>query len=231
MRLANSQSGADVVLKTILHSNERRLLQYLSGIKAQSNHTIPLIDVIDLTIGKTIIVLPWKSPFDYIIRKRPDHAVSLCLQFIKGVAFLHQHKVAHRDLKPENLVVDTTNSESLRLFIIDFDLALSVESEETMSDGWCGTPPWIAPELGSRDGPIQWYSPIRADRWACGRMIKYFASSFPSHEAARNTWLLGFARRLLDVDPRARPELKAIPMDQESETRHQVGTNPYRNVL
>jgi serine/threonine protein kinase len=35
------------------------------------------------------------------------------------------------------------------LFIIDFGLALSVESEETMTEGWCETPPWIAPELGS----------------------------------------------------------------------------------
>ena len=129
--------------------------------------------------------------------------MSLCLQFTEGVAFLHQHEVVHCDLKPGNVVVDI-NSESKtspRLFIIDFDLTLSVESEETMSEGRCGTPPWIAPELESRDGPIQRYSPILADRWACGQMIKHF----PTYEAARKTWLPGFASRLLDVDPRARP--------------------------
>jgi serine/threonine protein kinase len=223
MRQATSRTGAVVVLKTIVDSNERRLLQYLSGIKAPSNHTIPLLDVIDLSIGKTIIVLPWKSPLDEVLqfRDRPDDVVSLCLQFVEGVAFLHQHKVAHCDLKPGNVVVDTiSDSEtSPRLFIIDFDLAQSVESEETMTEGWCGTPPWIAPELGSRDGPTQRYSPILADRWACGRMVKHFAKYFPTYEGARKTKLLAFAERLVDVNPRARPELNELQAIHEPRKR------------
>ncbi len=217
MRQATSQSDVLVVLKTIVDPNERQLLQYLSGIKAPSNHTIPLLDVIDLIIGKTIIVLPWKRPLDEVLQfgGHPDAVVSLCLRFIEGVAFLHEHKVAHCDLKPGNVVVDTTfESETLpRLFIIDFDLAQSVESEETMTEGWCGTPPWVAPELGSINGPTQRYSPILADRWACGGMIGYFATYFPTYEGERKTMLRTFAQRLLDVDPRARPglnELQAI---------------------
>ena len=216
MRQATSRTGVFVVLKTIFDSNERRLLQYLSAIDAPSNHTIPLFDVIDLSIGKTIIALPWKSPLDEVLqfRNRPDDVVSLCLQFIEGVAFLHQHKVAHCDLKPGNVVVDTISESgaetSPRLFIIDFDLAQYVESEETTTEGWCGTPPWMAPELGSRDGPIQRYSPILADRWACGQMVRHFAKYFPAYEGARKTMLLAFAQRLLDVNPRARPELNEL---------------------
>jgi serine/threonine protein kinase len=214
MRKATSRTGARVVLKTIVDSNERRLLQYLSGIKAPLNHTVPLLDVIDLSIGKTIIALPQKAPLDEVLRfrDRPDDVVSLCLQFIEGVAFMHQHKVAHCDLKPGNVVVDgKSESETLpRLFIIDFDLAQSVESEETMTEGWCGTPPWMAPELGSENGPIQRYSPILADRWACGQMIKHFAKYFPTYEGARKTMLLAFAERLLDINPRARPELNEL---------------------
>jgi serine/threonine protein kinase len=186
MRQATSRSGVLVVLKTIADSNERQLLQYLSGIKAPSNHTIPLLDVIDLSIGKTIIVLPWKAPLDEVLRfrDRPGDVVSLCLRFIEGVAFLHEHRVAHCDLKPGNVVVDTTfESETLpRLFIIDFGLAQSVENEETMTEGWCGTPPWIAPEVGSRNGPTRRYSPILADRWACGRTIEHFAKYFPTYK-------------------------------------------------
>jgi serine/threonine protein kinase len=216
---ATSRSGVRVVLKTIVGSNERQLLQFLSDIKAPSNHTIPLLDVIDLSIEETIIVLPWKSPLDEVLqfRNRPDDVVSLCLQFIEGVDFLHQHNVAHCDLKPGNVVVDTRSQskESPRLFIIDFGLALSVESEETMSEGWCGTPPWIAPEVGSINGPIQRYSPILADRWACGRMIEHFAKYFPTNEGAQKARLRAFAQRLLDVDPRARPELNQLPeLDQ-----------------
>ncbi|KAH9954605.1 kinase-like domain-containing protein, partial [Russula dissimulans] len=187
MRRATSRSGVLVVLKTVL------------------------LDVIDLSIEKTIIVLPWKSPLDEVLqfRDRPDDVVSLCLQFIEGVAFLHEHNVAHCDLKPGNVVVDTKSQSKVspRLFIIDLDLALSVESEETVTEGWCGTPPWIAPEIGSESGPILRYSPILADRWACGRMIEYFANYFPIYKAAQKTRLRAFAQRLLDVNPRARPEL------------------------
>ena len=79
MRWATSRSGVLVVLKTIVDSNERQLLQYLSGIKAPSNHAIPLLDVIDLSIGKTIIVLPWKAPLDEVLRfrDRPDDVAPL----------------------------------------------------------------------------------------------------------------------------------------------------------
>ncbi|KAI0251020.1 hypothetical protein BJV78DRAFT_1154643 [Lactifluus subvellereus] len=63
-----------VVLKIIGDSNECRLLQYLSGIKVPSNHTIPLPGLIGLSIGKTTTVLPWKSLLDEVLqfRDRPD---------------------------------------------------------------------------------------------------------------------------------------------------------------
>jgi serine/threonine protein kinase len=152
-----------------------------------------------------------KSPLDEVLRFRdcPDDVASLCFQFIEGVAFLHQHNVAHRDLKPGNVVVDT-QCESARLFIIDFGLAQFVESEETMAIGWCGTPSWIAPELGLRDGPVRRYSPILAYRWVCGRMIQYFAKYIPTYDDENTQNLLAFAQRLLNVDPRARPSLQAI---------------------
>ena len=66
MRQATSRSGVLVVLKKTIV--DCPLLHYFSGIKAPSNHTIPLLDVIDLSIEKTIIVLPWKSPLDEVLR-------------------------------------------------------------------------------------------------------------------------------------------------------------------
>jgi serine/threonine protein kinase len=233
IRKATSRSGVFVVLKTIVDSNERRLLEYLSGIKAPSNHTIPLLDAIDLSIGKTIIVLPWKSPLDEVLRfhDRPADIMPLCLQFIEGVDFLHSCNVAHCDLKPGNVVVDkiSESAGSPRLFIIDFDLAQSVESQDTMTEDWCGTPPWIAPELGSRDGPTQRYNPILADRWVCGRMIEYFTQYFRPHERGHKKILLEFASQLLDVNPRARPELSKLPVIQ-GPAKRKSARNEYEPV-
>jgi hypothetical protein len=42
-------------------------------------------------------------------------------------------------------------------------------------DCWCGTPEWVAPEIGHEDGPKCLYSPIRANLWFCGLMLRYFA--------------------------------------------------------
>ncbi len=42
MHEATSRSGVSIVLKTIVDSNKHQLLEYLSGIKVPSNHTIPL---------------------------------------------------------------------------------------------------------------------------------------------------------------------------------------------
>ncbi|KAH8981237.1 kinase-like domain-containing protein, partial [Lactarius hatsudake] len=90
---------------------------------------------------------------------------------IKGLAYLHKHRIAHRDIKPDNLVCD----DVFRLKIIDFDIAIKVQDENTEVDKYCGldrgTEGWTAPEIGKEDGPTPMYSPIKADRWSCGRVL------------------------------------------------------------
>jgi hypothetical protein len=41
-------------------------------------------------------------------------------------------------------------------------------------------------------------------------MIEYFAKYLPTYEGAQKTRLRAFAKRLIDVDPRARPELNQL---------------------
>ncbi|KAI0261722.1 kinase-like domain-containing protein, partial [Gloeopeniophorella convolvens] len=96
-------------------------------------------------------------------------------EFLEGVAFLHEHKIAHLDLNPSNVVVKVDgplSARSLRLLIIDYGLSMFVEGEETLLDCWRGTRGWIAPEAGTEHGPSVECSPILADRWTCGRMME-----------------------------------------------------------
>ena len=52
-------------------------------------------------------------------------------------------------------------------------MSFIMESEDTMIEGFRGTPPWVAPKVGTYDGPDMKYSAILTDWWACGRMIRY----------------------------------------------------------
>jgi serine/threonine protein kinase len=107
--------------------------------------------------------------------------------------------VAHLDIKPQNIVVRSDG----RLFIIDFDLSLRVDGPDHLIDTWCGTPGWMAPEIGERDDRRRLYSPIRADLWSCGQVISYLMDK--SNEAVGE--LKRFTRRLLHPNPQYRPLL------------------------
>ncbi|KAI0298038.1 kinase-like domain-containing protein [Multifurca ochricompacta] len=107
--------------------------------------------------------MPWWIPLDGFLRYDhcPQAVESLGVQFLEGVAFMHEHKVSHLDLKPNNLVV---TSSTRWLPITDFGISVFVEGEETEVNGYRGTPSWVAPEVRSEDGPRRSYSAILADR-------------------------------------------------------------------
>jgi serine/threonine protein kinase len=57
------------------------------------------------------------------------------------------------DLKPSNVVVDDADPKQPSAFvIIDFGFSMFVEVEKTTIEGFCGTPPWVAPEIGTCSG-------------------------------------------------------------------------------
>ncbi|KAI0299640.1 kinase-like domain-containing protein [Multifurca ochricompacta] len=222
MRTASSSDGAPVVLKLLDDDtdndgmDELKILRYLSRFKVPSNHAIELHGVVDLTIGKAI-ALPWRTPLvDYLQSQHPLlSAESLQRQLLEGVAFLHEHKIAHLDLKPDNVVIDSERDRYCpRLSIIDFGLSVVVEDEETMIEGYCGTRRWTAPEVGTSDDSDTKYSPILADRWACGRMLGYLEAQVPNQNVldGDDSWgILGrLWKQLLNSDPRSRPSLSVV---------------------
>ena len=85
-------------------------------------------------------------------------------QLMQGVEYMHEMGVAHRDLKPENLLL--TNHGCLK--ITDFGngecFRMAWETEAHMTEGLCGSAPYIAPE--EYDGGE--FDPRAVDVWACG---------------------------------------------------------------
>jgi serine/threonine protein kinase len=216
MRDATSSDGVYVVLKVIDDdTDELAILKHLNEIKSAANHTIELHGIVCNSIAK-VIALRYRIPLNEYFRFHhpPESAASFPEQFLEGVAFLHEYRIAHLDLKPGNVVVDDLDRERKhppRLVIIDFGLSIFVEDEHTTIEGFCGTPPWVAPEVGTRDGPDMTYSAILADRWACGRMVDYIEKLLAGCGDGSQGQIQEMLKdRLISADPRARPAVKEV---------------------
>jgi hypothetical protein len=164
-----------------------------------SLHVIRLIEAVPSTNGEWLILPKLQSIRDQRLMNSGGAGglVRLGWGLVEGLAYLHEHKLAHRDIKPDNLVCD----DNLCLRIIDFDLAVQVEDENTEIDEYCGTKEWTAPEMGEEDGPTPMHSPIKADRWSCGRVILRHIM------VGKGDRLSKFADQLMAKDPQERPSL------------------------
>lgn len=67
-------------------------------------------------------------------------------QAVRAVDFLHRHDIAHRDIKPENFLIDASGVVKLSDFGYSLDVG-RMEEQLPLSDWWCGTPSFKAPEL------------------------------------------------------------------------------------
>jgi serine/threonine protein kinase len=186
-------------------SDELEVLKHLNLIKSDTNHVIELLDTFHLPDIGTIIALPIASPLDCSEFTSPPVACYLMHQLVEAVAFIHANGVAHLDLKPPNLLVSCIALP--RLIMIDFSVSVIAKSANDQIEGYVGTPPWVAPEVGCEDGPPQTYSPIRADLWACGRLLLHIANRTSAPDAT----LQQLAKELLNPDPLQRPLLLEVP--------------------
>ena len=146
----------------------------------------------------------FRSPLDWRGFTTPAIALDLMDQLIKAVGFIHANGVAHLDLKPNNIVVSCTDN-CPRLVVIDFGVSVFVKSPEDEIEGFVGTREWVAPEVGTKHGPHQRYSPIRADRWACGHLLAHMASRSKVQLSTEMEKLIG---DLTSGNPLQRPPLE-----------------------
>ncbi|KAK3676469.1 serine/threonine-protein kinase HAL4/sat4 [Recurvomyces mirabilis] len=86
------------------------------------------------------------------------------LQLMRGVEYIHEMGVAHRDLKPENLLLTTHGALKLADFGNGECFRMAWETEPHMTQGLCGSAPYIAPE----EYTDKEFDPRAVDVWACG---------------------------------------------------------------
>lgn len=140
---------------------------------SSSLKNINIIDTLDLlkdAKGDYVEVMefcPGGDLYTLIIASgKLEYAEADCFfkQLIKGVNYMHDMGVSHRDLKPENLlltqngilkITDFGNSECFRM---------AWEQNIQLSQGICGSSPYIAPEEFTDSE----FDPRGVDIWSCG---------------------------------------------------------------
>ena len=85
-------------------------------------------------------------------------------QIISALTYLHQKGIAHHDIKPDNILVNMNNMETM---LIDFGFSMSYDDMTSLSNNFCGSLEYVAPELLKR----QSYNPFAADMWSIGVLL------------------------------------------------------------
>jgi len=188
-------SNKELIAKKVREkSNQLEILELLNTIQPKSDHVISLLDSFHGESRKWAILPKLGSVADYLAfapHQLESKVVQVCLGLIKGLAYLHELCIAHRDIKSDNLLVD----QDFCLKIIDFDIAIRVKDEDEEVDDQCGTKHWMAPEVEKKLR----YSPLKADRWSCGRVLLYLLDEFRKGDKP----LRAFARNLTVHTPQA----------------------------
>ena len=102
-------------------------------------------------------------------------------QMLSALLYMHSKGFAHRDLKLSNILLD----DSEDILISDFGLSRLVwrqsQDKQLMSKTYCGTPPYMAPEvlvIYTKRGAT--YEARAADIWSLGVILyKLFTKEYP----------------------------------------------------
>lgn len=138
-----------------------------------------------------------------------QRTLSIAIQILDALDYMHGHGVVHRDLKPENIMLDRDD----RVKIIDFGIAASVGSRRLTFGKFSqvmGSPDYISPEqVKNKRGDA------RSDLYAVGVMLyELLTGETPFHGAnplaVMNARLVTPPRPPSEINPEISPPLDRI---------------------
>ncbi|KAI8097235.1 kinase-like domain-containing protein [Halteromyces radiatus] len=139
------------------HGNymKRLISEYCIASSMHHPNIITTLDLVTNASGQYCIVMEYCSGGDLYQAIKKDQLTeskmnSYFKQLLLGLDYLHSLGVAHRDIKPENLLLD---DDGRTLKITDFGVAdvfcETWQKHSRLSDGFCGSLAFIAPEVFS----------------------------------------------------------------------------------
>ena len=160
-------------------------------------------------------VLSQERPFSI------QRSVSIALEILKALDYMHAQGVVHRDLKPENIMLDEDQVK-----IIDFGIAAAANSRRLTFGKLSqvmGSPDYISPEqVQNKRGDA------RSDLYSVGVILyEMLTGETPFHGvnpfAVMNARLLTPPRPLSEINPEISPQLEAIvlrALDRDPDLRY-----------
>lgn len=133
----------------------------------------------------------------------------LCEQICGALAEAHEMGLIHRDIKPGNLFVCERGGQYDVAKVLDFGLVLNRGDFKTDGKRVRGTPAFMAPEQGLRDGKVD----ARTDIYALGATVYYMVTGMSPFEGRS-----GQAQMIAHATEQLRPPSeirKEIPRDLE----------------
>ncbi len=185
------------ILASLRHPNVLSVLDYGFDDNDLPYYTMPI-----LNDAQTIMEASYWCSDIY-------EKISLIIQLLQALHYLHQQGVVHRDLKPDNVLVTKKNVVK----VMDFGLATSewMQSESDKQEEIAGTLRYMAPEL-FQDGQAS----IQSDLYAIGIIMCQMLTGKHPFESNNIATLLQQVLleevNLDDIDTRLQPCLKNLMM-------------------
>lgn len=101
---------------------------------------------------------------------------SICLHVLRGLSYMHSHKILHRDIKAGNILLSNTGAAKLADFGVSTKLLNTIQKHKTV----VGSPYWMSPEVIVAPNGASGYD-HKADIWSLGISAIEMAETKPPH--------------------------------------------------
>ncbi|MCJ1395222.1 hypothetical protein MMC18_008105 [Xylographa bjoerkii] len=117
-----------------------------------------ILEYVDFSNEMSSLVTAY-MPFGNLDDNESISSITVTLQVLEALEYLHGRGIAHRDIKPQNILVQSPSNIKLA----DFGLA----RRKSVFTTWCGTWQYCAPEITKEHLP---YDP-KVDIWSLGVVV------------------------------------------------------------
>lgn len=174
-----------------------------------------------------------------------EHVLKYSKEILLGLCECHKKRIAHQDIKPSNILIDCHG----RVKITDFGFSQEFNSRNELTDKYCGTYYFLAPEVLANTP----HDPFKADVWSIGvTFFNIVTGTFPWPTNDRKTYLRAIImgtpqleviknveyrriiQKCLKYQPKDRPtieELLLSPIFEEKNSDKSIKAVPRSNAM